>query len=76
MELSKNDKIELNIDALTSEGSGVGRYDELAVFVRATVPQDKIMLWELWIKLYLQVPQGQKATVPILKNAAVVLFAI
>ena len=43
MELSKNDKIELNIDALTSGGSGVGRYDGLAVFVRATVPQDKII---------------------------------
>lgn len=43
MELSKNDKIELNIDALTSEGSGVGRYDGLAVFVRGTVPQDKII---------------------------------
>lgn len=43
MELSKNDKIELTIDALTSEGSGVGRYDGLAVFVRGTVPQDRII---------------------------------
>lgn len=43
MELSKNDKIELNIDALTSEGSGVGRYNGIAVFVRGTVPQDKIV---------------------------------
>lgn len=43
MELSKNDKIELTIDALTSEGSGVGRYNGLAVFVRGTVPQDKII---------------------------------
>lgn len=43
MELAKNDKIELTIDALTSEGSGVGRYDGLAVFVRGTVPQDRII---------------------------------
>ncbi len=43
MELSKNDKIELNIDALTSEGSGVGRYNGLAVFVNETVPGDKII---------------------------------
>ena len=43
MELSKNDKIELNIDALTSEGSGVGRYDGLAVFVNDTVPGDRII---------------------------------
>lgn len=44
VELSKNDKIELTIDALTSEGSGVGRYNGLAVFVRGTVPQDKIIV--------------------------------
>lgn len=43
VELSKNDKIELTIDALTSEGSGVGRYNGLAVFVRGTVPQDRII---------------------------------
>lgn len=43
MELSKNDKIELNIDALTSEGSGVGRYNGLAVFVRGTAAQDRII---------------------------------
>lgn len=41
--MSKNDKIELEITALTSEGSGVGKYDGLAVFVRGTVPQDKII---------------------------------
>lgn len=43
LELSKNDKIELTVDALTSEGSGVGRYNGLAVFVRGTVPGDKII---------------------------------
>lgn len=43
MELSKNDKIKLNIDALTSEGSGIGRYDGFAVFVRGTVPGDEIV---------------------------------
>lgn len=43
MELSKNDKIELNIDALTSEGSGVGRYNGLAVFVNDAVPGDRII---------------------------------
>lgn len=42
MKLKKNDKIELYIDSVTSEGSGVGRYDNMAVFVRGTVPQDKI----------------------------------
>lgn len=41
--LKKNDKIELTIDAVTSEGSGVGRYGGMAVFVRSTVPQDMII---------------------------------
>ena len=42
MNLKKNDKIELFIDAVTSEGSGIGRYNGFAVFVRGTVPGDKI----------------------------------
>ncbi len=43
LELAKNDKIELTIDSLTSEGSGVGKYNGLAVFVNGTVPRDKIV---------------------------------
>ena len=43
MKLLKNDDIKLNIDALTSEGSGIGRYDGFAVFVRGTVPGDEII---------------------------------
>ena len=41
--IRKNDKIELFIEAVTSEGSGLGRYDGMAVFVRGTVPGDKII---------------------------------
>lgn len=41
--LKKNDKVELYIDAVTSEGSGIGRYNGFAVFVRGTVPGDKII---------------------------------
>lgn len=40
--VQKNDKIELTIDSLTSEGSGVGKYNGFAVFVRGTVPGDRI----------------------------------
>lgn len=43
MKLQKNDDIKLNIDALTSEGSGIGRYDGFAVFVRGTVAGDEII---------------------------------
>lgn len=43
MTIAKNSKIELTIDSVTLEGSGVGRYNGMAVFVRNTVPQDKII---------------------------------
>lgn len=43
MSLKKNDKIELTIESMTSEGSGIGRYDGMAVFVRGTVPGDEII---------------------------------
>lgn len=42
MTLKKNDEIELDITAVTSEGSAIGRYGELAVFVRGAVPGDRI----------------------------------
>ena len=41
--IRKNDKIELFIESVTSEGSGLGRYEGMAVFVRGTVPGDKII---------------------------------
>ncbi len=41
-QLKKNQIIPLNIDALGSQGEGIGRYEGLAVFVPATAPGDKI----------------------------------
>lgn len=43
MIIAKNDEIKLHIDALTSQGSGIGRYDGIAVFVRGTAPGDDIV---------------------------------
>lgn len=40
--LKKNDIIDLEIDACTAQGSGVGRYDGLAVFVPMTAKGDRI----------------------------------
>ncbi len=43
MDIKKNDDIKLNIEAMTSEGSAVGHYDGIAVFVRGAVPGDIIV---------------------------------
>ena len=39
---NKNDIIELEITAISNEGSGIGRYEGVVVFVPATVPGDII----------------------------------
>lgn len=43
MEMEKNDIIKLEITGLTSEGSGVGRYEGMAVFVPLTAVGDVIL---------------------------------
>ena len=40
--LKKNDTIELEITGFTSEGSGVGRAEDMAVFVPLTAPGDVV----------------------------------
>ena len=40
--MKKNDIVRLEITALTAEGSGVGRYDGMAVFVPNTAVGDVI----------------------------------
>ncbi|MGN0448693.1 MAG: 23S rRNA (uracil(1939)-C(5))-methyltransferase RlmD [Acutalibacteraceae bacterium] len=42
MALKKNDDIRLEITAFTSQGSGIGRFEEMAVFVDGTAPGDII----------------------------------
>lgn len=41
--LNKNDKIEITIDAISAEGSGIGRYEGMTIFVAETVIGDKII---------------------------------
>lgn len=43
MDIKKNDDIKLNIEAMTSEGSAIGHYKGIAVFVRGAVPGDVII---------------------------------
>ena len=40
--LEKNQKIELNIESLSNDGSGIGRYEGMAVFVPDTCPGDTV----------------------------------
>ena len=40
--LSKNDIIETEIDAMSTDGSGIGRYEGMAIFVPLTAVGDKI----------------------------------
>lgn len=42
MSVKKNDIIPLTIHGLSSDGNGVGRYENQAIFVPATVPGDEI----------------------------------
>jgi 23S rRNA (uracil1939-C5)-methyltransferase len=43
MDIKKNDDIKLNIESMTSEGSAVGHYNGIAVFVRGAVAGDEII---------------------------------
>ena len=43
MAVKKNDDIQLNIESMTNEGSAVGHYNGMAVFVRGGVPGDTVV---------------------------------
>lgn len=48
--MKKNDYIKISIDDITLDGSGVGRYEDMAVFVPATVTGDVINAKVLKVK--------------------------
>ncbi len=50
MELKKNDRINLKIESCSSNGSGVGRHDGMAIFVPATAVGDEITAHILKVK--------------------------
>lgn len=50
MELKKNDRINLKIESCSSNGSGIGRHDGMAIFVPATAVGDEITAHILKIK--------------------------
>ncbi len=50
MELKKNDRIKLKIESCSVNGSGVGRYEGMAIFVPATAVGDEIIAHILKVK--------------------------
>lgn len=64
MELKKNDRIQLKIDSCSSNGSGVGRYDGMAIFVPATAVGDEITAHILKVKKSYAFAKVESVTVP------------
>ncbi len=50
VDIKKNDRINLKIDSCSVNGSGVGRYNGMAIFVPATAPGDEITAHILKVK--------------------------
>ena len=62
--LKKNDEITLEITALTSQGSGVGRFESMAVFVESTAPGDIILAHIILVKQNYAVGKVKKVIRP------------
>lgn len=60
MTLKKNDDIRLEITAFTSLGSGIGRYENMAVFVDSTAPGDEIIAHIIKVKKNYAIGKVQK----------------
>ncbi len=63
-QLKKNQIITLEIDALGSQGEGIGRHEGIAVFVPATAPGDKIEARLLKVKKNLAYAKIESITEP------------
>ncbi len=50
MPIQKNEEIQLQIETLSAEGSGVGRFDGMAVFVAGGVPGDTLLVHIIKVK--------------------------
>lgn len=64
MSLSKNQNVELYIDSFTSEGSGVGRYENMAVFVSGAAAGDKVTAHIIKVKKTYAVARVEKVLKP------------
>lgn len=64
MAIRKNDEIKLTITTLTSLGSGLGRYEDMAVFVENTAVGDEIIAHIIKVKKNYAVGKIQKILKP------------
>ena len=62
--LEKNQKVPLKIEAITSEGSGVGRYDDFVIFTPMTCPGDEITAHILKVKKSYAFAKAERIIVP------------
>lgn len=62
--LKKNDEIELKISSVTSEGSGVGRHEGMAVFVPFTAEGDTVLAHIIKVKKNYAVAKAVKILTP------------
>ncbi len=62
--LKKNDEITLEITAITSQGSGVGHFEKMAVFVEGAVSGDKLSVHIIKVKSSYAVGIIKKITKP------------
>lgn len=64
MELRKNDDIRLYITALTSQGSGIGRYNDMAVFVDGAAVGDTLDVHIIKVKKNYAIGKIKKIIMP------------
>lgn len=64
MSLVKNQEIELQIESFTSEGSGVGHFDKMAVFVSGAAAGDRALVHIIKVKKTYAIGKAVKILVP------------
>lgn len=62
--LKKNDEIRLDITTLTSQGSGLGRFKDMAVFVEGAAPGDELLVHIIKVKKNYAVGKIKKIVKP------------
>ena len=69
--LKKNDEIELKIESLTSEGSGIAHYNNMAVFVSGVAPDDVVLAHIIKVKKNYCIAKPVKIITPSLYRTEV-----